>query len=68
MIKYSLEVDDDYEMYRILHASEMAGILFELKHNFHRKWKHAEQDPTIEEVLGALYETIGDIDIDKLNS
>lgn len=46
-------------------ANKMANILWELKHNFHRQFKHVEV--TQDEVLEKLYDEISEIDIDQLN-
>lgn len=37
-------------------AIERDIFLWELFHNFARKWKHSEENPSIEEIMDKLYE------------
>jgi hypothetical protein len=44
-IKYDLSnADDVMEMKQSMQASAMAMFIWELKHNFWRKWKHDDSD------------------------
>ena len=36
-------------------AIERDMFLFELFYNFRRKWKHEEEDPTLEEVMEEIF-------------
>jgi hypothetical protein len=46
----------------------MAGFIWELKHNFWRKWKHNEEDFTLDNYKEALAELLDEhnINIDEL--
>jgi len=70
ILKFDLDNPDDrMDHMRCLKASNMADFLWELKHNFWRKWKHDETDFTLDNYKVALYELMNDhnIDIDDLN-
>jgi len=62
-MKAILEFDLDNEDDKISHkecikASDMAGFIWELKHNFWRKWKHDETDFTLESYKEAMYDLL----------
>jgi hypothetical protein len=68
-IEFNLENQEDYQAHlRCLKASDMAGFIWELQHNFWRKWKHDETDFTLDnykEALGELMEEFN-INADEL--
>lgn len=63
-IEYDDETEDIESQFSLFHASRNYGILWELKHNFWRKWKHLPSSATeeyirgVEEVLEKLREEI----------
>ena len=68
IIKYNLDNnDDEMAMKRAMKSTDMAFI-WELQHNFWRKWKHDETDfnlDTYREALGDLLDA-HNINIDEL--
>ena len=54
---------------RCIKAAEMAGFIWELKHNFWRKWKHNEEDFTLDNYKEALAELMDEhnINVYELN-
>ena len=60
--------DSELSMKRAMKATDMASFIWELKHNFWRKWKHDDTDfnlETYKESLGELLEEYN-INIDEL--
>ena len=49
-IEYSDSVDDQMELKRVMKATDMAMFIWELKHNFWRKWKHDDSDFNLEHI------------------
>ena len=63
-IEYDLSnADDVMEMKQSLHASAMAMFIWELKHNFWRKWKHDDSDFNLETYREALGEMLDEYNI-----
>jgi len=56
-IEFKITVDstEQIELLPYTNAIERDSFLFELFYNFRRKWKHEEEDPTLEEVMEELY-------------
>ena len=68
IIKYNLETNDEMTMKRVMKSTDMASFIWELQHNFWRKWKHDETDfnlDTYREALGDLLDA-HNINIDEL--
>ena len=69
IIKYNLDNNDDkMAMKRAMKSTDMASFIWELQHNFWRKWKHDETDfnlDTYREALGDLLDA-HNINIDEL--
>ena len=66
------EFEDELEMKQqllpMLKATDMAAVLWELKHNFWRKWKYDEEKldlDSLQEAINRLFLNF-DIDIDNL--
>jgi len=57
-IEFKITVDstEQIELLPYTNAIERDSFLFEIFHNFRRKWKYEEKDPTLEEVMEAIYE------------
>jgi hypothetical protein len=57
-IEFKVTVDsiEQNELLPYTNAIERDSFLFHLFHNFSRKWKHEEKDPTLEEILEELCE------------
>ena len=53
-MKATITVEDDRELLRLTKSSDMAVCLWELKHNFWRKWKHSSKDITLDELTDAI--------------
>lgn len=51
----TVESTQQNELLPYTNAIERDCFLFELFHNFSRKWKHEEKDPTLQEVMEELY-------------
>ena len=53
---------------RCIKAAEMAGFIWQLKNNFWRKWKHNEENFTLDSYKEALAELLDEhnINIDEL--
>ena len=53
---------------RCIKAAEMAGFIWQLKNNFWRKWKHNEENFTLDNYKEALAELLDEhnINIDEL--
>ena len=69
ILEFDLDEPEDHMNHtRCLQAQEMALFIWELQHNFWRKWKHDESKFTLEAYQEALAELMDDhsIDIDKL--
>jgi hypothetical protein len=55
--------DNDSILNAYANAENNQNFIFELKYNFFRKWKHAEKDPTLDEVTEAFEELMNDFHI-----
>ena len=63
-IEYDLSnADDVMEMKQSMQASAMAMFIWELKHNFWRKWKHDDSDFNLETYRAALGELLDEYNI-----
>ena len=53
---------------RCIKAAEMAGFIWQLKNNFWRKWKHNEENFTLDSYKEALAELLDEhnINVDEL--
>jgi hypothetical protein len=57
ILKFDLENPEDRMSHlRCVKSSDMACFIWELKHNFWRKWKHDETDFNLDNYKEALYE------------
>ena len=60
ILEFDLDnADDEMALKRAIKSTDMACFIFELKHNFWRKYKHDESDFNVEnyrEALGRLLE------------
>lgn len=69
ILEYNLdEREEEMAMKKAMKSSDMAGFIWDLQHNFWRKWKHDETDFNLEtyrEALGELLENYN-INIDEL--
>tara|TARA_R110000803_G_scaffold91933_1_gene159415 strand:- start:104 stop:328 length:225 start_codon:yes stop_codon:yes gene_type:complete len=69
ILEYDLSnVDEEMAMKRAIKSNDMAMFIWELQHNFWRKWKHDESDfnlDTYREALGELLD-IYNINPDEL--
>ena len=69
IIKYNLDnIDDERAMKKAMKSSEMASFIWELQHNFWRKWKHDDSDFNLETYREALRDLLDEynINIDEL--
>jgi len=69
VLEYNLDnVDEDMAMKRAMKAGDMASFIFQLQHNFWRKWKHDDSDFNIDTYREALSELMEEynINIDEL--
>jgi hypothetical protein len=69
ILKFDLEDHEDRISYmKCVKASDMANFIWELKHNFWRKWKHDETDFTLDNYKEELYELMNEhnINMDEL--
>jgi len=69
ILEFDLDnIEDKMDHLRCVHATDMAGFIWELKHNFWRKWKHNESDFTLDNYKEALCDLMNEhnIDIDNL--
>ena len=69
LIKYDLSnEDDEMELKRAMKSNDMAMFIWELQHNFWRKWKHEDEDFNLETYKEELSELLEDhnINIDEL--
>jgi hypothetical protein len=70
-LEYDLNnIDDQIEMKRAMKATDMALFIWELKHNFWRKWKHDDSDFNLETWKEALYDLLDEhnINVDELTN
>jgi len=60
--------DDQKEHLRCVKSTDMASFIWELKHNFWRKWKHDESDFTLDNYKDELADLLEShhINIDEL--
>jgi len=64
-LKFDLEDDDDRVNHmRCIKSTDMAMFIWQLKHNFWRKWKHDETNFTLDNYKDALYELMQEYNID----
>ena len=65
-MNYTITTNDLQEVKQLVKASDMALLLWELKHNFWRKWKHDESEFTLnnykDELADLFYEYHVDVD------
>ena len=69
ILKFDLNDEDDKISHKeCVKASDMAGFIWELKHNFWRKWKHDETDFNLDNYKEALADLMDEynINIDNL--
>jgi hypothetical protein len=69
ILKFDLDnPEDKIDHLRCVHSTDMAMFIWELKHNFWRKWKHDETDFTLDNYKEALWELMQEynINIDNL--
>jgi hypothetical protein len=58
-LEFDLNDSDDVTAHiRCVKASDMANALFEISNNLGRRWKHSEKEPTLDEVMGAIYDIL----------
>ena len=56
-LTFDLDDPQDVESHlQCVKAAKMVGLISELKHNFWRKWKHDEEDFTLDNYKEALAE------------
>ena len=70
ILKFDLNDQEDAEAHlQCIKAAKMAGFIWELKHNFWRKWKHNEEDFTLDNYKEALAELMDEhnINVYELN-
>ena len=62
------DADDKLNHLRCIHSTDMAVFIWELKHNFWRKWKHDETDFNLDNYKDELSDLMNEynIDIDNL--
>lgn len=66
ILEYDLsDPSDVFELKRVTNIDNIAGALFEISVNLRRRWKHAEKEPTSEEVFEAINEILNDYNIDE---
>ena len=54
--KITADSTEQNELLPYTNAIERDSFLFDLLHNFRRKWKYEEKDPTLEEIMGEIFE------------
>ena len=56
-LTFDLDDPQDVESHlQCVKAAKMAGFIWELKHNFWRKWKHNDEDFNLDTYKEALHE------------
>jgi hypothetical protein len=56
ILKFDLDNENDRTLHeQCIKASDMAQFIWELRHNFWRRWKHDESDLTLENYKEAIY-------------
>jgi len=64
ILEFDLSDEDDKVSYEnCINANNMAIFIFELRHNFWRKWKHGEDDFTLDNYKDSLYELMQNHDV-----
>ena len=65
-LEFDTEKDDEgkIELLRVVKATDMAMFIWELQHNFWRKWKHNEDDFTLDNYREELAEMLIEYHID----
>jgi hypothetical protein len=69
ILKFDLDnIDDEKDHMRCIKAPDMACFIWELKHNFWRKWKHDDTDFNLDTYKDALVDLLQEhnINIDEL--
>ena len=67
ILKFDLDNQEDRISYKIYNKSEdLANFVWELKHNFWRKWKHDETDFTLDNYKEALCDLMEEHNINKI--
>tara|TARA_B100000497_G_C7239610_1_gene174424 strand:+ start:137 stop:364 length:228 start_codon:yes stop_codon:yes gene_type:complete len=69
IIEFDLEnLEDEIAMKRAIKSSDMASFIWELHHNFWRKWKHDESNFDLDTYREALTDLLNEhnINIDEL--
>jgi hypothetical protein len=69
ILKFDLDnIDDEKDHMRCIKAPDMVSFIWELKHNFWRKWKHDDTDFTLDNYKEALCDLLQEhnINIDEL--
>lgn len=69
ILKFDLSDPYDVKAHkRAVDADKVAYALWEIAVNLKRKWKHADKDPTLDEVFDAIHDLISDhrVNIDDL--
>ncbi len=60
-LKFDLNKEDDMQYYiQCVHANKMAGFIWELQNNFWRKWKHTEEEFTLDNYKEALADLLAE--------
>jgi len=69
ILKFDLDnIEDEKDHMRCMKSSDMACFIWELKHNFWRKWKHDDTDFTLDNYMEALHDLMEEhnVHIDEL--
>ncbi len=69
-LTFDLDDPQDVESHlQCVNANKMAGFIWELKHNFWRKWKHDDSDFNLDTYKEALADLMDEwnINADELN-
>ena len=69
ILEFDLDNPDDLMNYkRCVNVTEMACFIWELKHNFWRKWKHDDSDFNLETFIKSLDELMDayDVNVEEL--
>jgi hypothetical protein len=58
-LEFDLNNPDDVAAHlRCISANSMENALFEISNNLTRRWKHSEKEPTLDEVMDAIYDIL----------
>ena len=58
------DADDKLNHLRCIHSTDMAAFIWELEHNFWRKWKHDETDFNLDNYKDELSDLMNEYNID----